>query len=428
MNHKLLFAIVVLFCVFVPGVAQTDNDDVVKITTNLVQIDAVVTRNGKLVKDLKAEDFEIFEDGKRQTITSFTFVSNVVSNVSNTAGAKPETSSETGSKDPNTPSDPNSPPPVPTEIARRRIALVVDDYGLSARSMADVRRQLRKFIDEQLDPNDLIAIIRTSRARRERPQFTNDKSRINQAWEQVTWNQCSRVGVKPIARVGDMSSVGCGGGVASFDESISSIRAIVTALGQVPGRKSMILFSDDTPLREDERLARGSGSVLQADGDSTSDDSDNYNARLRRLAELAIRSSVVIYGVDASGLQVTSMTAADETASPMVSGSRGNGLFVQELRNRARLIQMRRDGAELITKATGGFLVHDQNEFQFDKILEDQSGYYLIGYRPTEETFNKQFHKIRARVKKPGHEVRTRSGFFGMSEEEAKRLRQTKKK
>ncbi|HKR12579.1 MAG TPA: VWA domain-containing protein, partial [Pyrinomonadaceae bacterium] len=325
-----------------------------------------------------------------------------------------------------TPSDPNSPAPIQPEIGRRRIAIVVDDYALSMQSMANVRRQLRKFIDEQLHPNDLIAIIRTSQARREMPQLTNDKTRINRAWEQVIWNQCSRIGIKSTARVGDMGQAGCGPGVASFDESVYSIRAIVAALGRVPGRKAMIVFSEDTPLRDDEKPARGSSSVMQSS--STSKDSRNYNARLNTLAELAIRSSVVIYAVDASGLQVTGVTAADATPRPMVSGSQGNGLFVQQLRNQSKLIQTRRDGASMLAKATGGFLIRDQNEFQFDKILEDQSGYYVIGYRPTTETFNKQFHKIRARVKKSGHEVRTRSGFFGMSEEDAKRLKQTPNK
>ncbi|HEX2270996.1 MAG TPA: hypothetical protein VHH35_15735 [Pyrinomonadaceae bacterium] len=64
-------AVFALLCFLVPVTAQTNTDDVVKITTNLVQIDAIVTRNGKQVKDLKPEDFEIFEDGKPQTITTF---------------------------------------------------------------------------------------------------------------------------------------------------------------------------------------------------------------------------------------------------------------------------------------------------------------------------------------------------------------------
>lgn len=419
MNKNALLAVVVLLCAFVPGLAQTNtDDDVVKITTNLVQIDVVVTKNGKQVKDLKAEDFGIFEDGRRQNIVSFAYVSNVAETASTSTTAKDP------KPDPSAPPVPDT-PPAPPEVNRGTIAFVVDDYGLSAQSIADVRRQLRKFIDEQLNTNDQIAIIRTSRARRELPQFTNDKSRINQAWEQVQWHQCSRVGVKTMPRVGANATVGCGSGIASYDESISSLRAIVTALGQVPGRKSMIILSDDTPLRENERLVRG-GSVLQAN-DAKTDEAHTYTSRLRRLAELAIRSSVVIYGVEAGGLQVIGMTAADETARPMVSGSRGNGLFAQQLRNQSKLIQTRRDGANMIAKETGGFFIHDQNEFQFDRILDDQSGYYLIGYRPDSETFNKRFHKLRARLNKSGYEVRTRSGFFGISEEELKRLNGAKK-
>ena len=300
---------------------------------------------------------------------------------------------------------------------------MVDDYGLSAQSMAEVKRQLRKFIDKQLDPNDLIAIIRTSRGRRELPRFTNDKSLINQAWEQVNWNECSRVGAKTMPRAGSNANVGCA--IASFEQSISSLRAILAALAQVPGRKSMIIFSDDMPLRENEKIVRG-GSVLQVD-DSKSEEAHSYNTRSRRLAELAIRSSVVIYGVDAGGVQVTGMTAADATTRPTVSGSEGNRWFGKELRDRSMLIQSRRDGAYMIAKETGGFLVHDQNEFQLDKILDEQGGYYLIGYRPSTETFNKRFRKLKARVKKDGFEVRTRSGFFGISEEEAKQLKQTSK-
>jgi VWFA-related protein len=138
---------------------------------------------------------------------------------------------------------------------------------------------------------------------------------------------------------------------------------------------------------------------------------------------LAIRSSVVINGVDAGGLEVTSMTAADATVRPRVSGSEGNALFVKQLRDQSKLIQMRRDGANMLAKETGGFLVHDQNDFQLDKIVDEQDGYYLIGYRPSTETFDKQFHKLKARVKKDGLEVRTRSGFFGISEEERKQLK-----
>src|ERR1044072_8040390 len=93
MNIKVPLALLLVFCILLPALAQNkpaaqnpsqtqtqtsdDKDDVVKITTNLVQVDAVVTKDGKQVTDLTADDFEILQDGKRQTITSFAYISNV---------------------------------------------------------------------------------------------------------------------------------------------------------------------------------------------------------------------------------------------------------------------------------------------------------------------------------------------------------------
>ena len=49
-----------------------DDGDVVRITTKLVQMDAVITdKNGKLVTDLRPEEVEIYENGRRQNITHF---------------------------------------------------------------------------------------------------------------------------------------------------------------------------------------------------------------------------------------------------------------------------------------------------------------------------------------------------------------------
>ena len=39
-----------------------------RITTNLVQVDVVVSKDGKQVRDLKPEDFEILEDGRPQPL------------------------------------------------------------------------------------------------------------------------------------------------------------------------------------------------------------------------------------------------------------------------------------------------------------------------------------------------------------------------
>jgi len=79
---------------------------------------------------------------------------------------------------------------------------------------------------------------------------------------------------------------------------------------------------------------------------------------------------------------------------------------------------MRRQGGDLVARQTGGFQVRNSNSFELDRIVEDQSGYYLIGYRPNEETFNRSFHHLKAKVKQPGMSVRTRFGFAGVSEDD----------
>ncbi len=192
MNNRVILALLLSFCTFLQVVGQTtsagNQDDVVRITTNLVQIDAVVTKDGKPVRDLKAEDFEIYEDGRKQTITNFAFISNlpnaprpVSPTAANTAGVPPAG-------------------PIQRDVARRTVAIVVDDLGMSAESMAHVRRQIRKFIAEEVQPNDLVAIIRTAGEMGALQQFTNDKRVLNRAIELLRWNPCSRLGLATLIR------------------------------------------------------------------------------------------------------------------------------------------------------------------------------------------------------------------------------------
>ena len=253
MNERLILGLLLSFCIFTSALAQTkpaapaaqsadDKDDVVRITTNLVQIDAVVTKNGKAVTDLKAEDFEIYEDGKKQTITSFAYISNVPGVPTSAArdSAAPK-KNETG-----------VPPTVPIQrnVSRRTVAIVVDDLGLSAESMVHVRRQVRKFIAEQVQPNDLVAVIRTGGEMGALQQFTNDKRMLNRAVEMLRWNPCGRVGVMVLPRVEAAQIGGCHAN--STVQTLRAVRFILNAMGQLPGRKSIILMSDDIPVRREE--------------------------------------------------------------------------------------------------------------------------------------------------------------------------------
>ncbi len=436
MKNKAFPALLLSICVLLPALAQTtpaptpqkphdDQDEVVKITTNLVQVDAVVTKDGKPVKDLTANDFEIYEDGKKQAITSFTYISNLP--------ATPVTATKAGD-------GPLPPRPINPNDPHRTIAFVVDDLGISAESMSQVRKQLRKFVNEQLQPNDLVAIIRTGGEMGALQQFTNDKRLLSRAADQLRWNMCNRVGITVFPPLDPYSPQSLCGRYSML-ATLNALRFIVDSMGYLPGRKSMVFMSDSMPVEDQDQLnslngIRSGGSASSRDGgpattpmaapggeepsDSAFSDSRSYSAALRKVAEKAIRSSVVIYSVDTSGLQTIGLTAADRFY--------GDGpQFQRVLNDRSRLLWSRREGSDLIARQTGGFQVRNSNNFEIDRIVQDQSGYYLLGYRPTEETFNRKFHHIKAKVKRSGLSLRTRLGFFGVSDEEAIKTQLTRR-
>ena len=450
MKTKAFLALLLSLCMFLPVLAQTlpaappppqqkpadskqkpgdDQDDVVKITTNLVQVDAVVTKDGKPVTGLTADDFEIYEDGKKQTITSFSYISNVPS-VPSTTAAPPPRDKKKIELPPGAPVNPHQP--------HRTVALVVDDLGISAESMGSVRKQIKKFIAEEVQPNDLVAIIRTGGELGVLQQFTNDKRLLTRAMERLKWNHCSRAGISVFHPVGGgepPTFFRCGD---TYVQTLRALRFILDGMAELPGRKSLILMSDDLPRETQEFQFRGDDDPLRADSLSTQSTTDDLSSNsldqfsntrslsvlLQRLAEKAIRSAVVIYWVDTQGLPVFGPTAADSF--------RGNSRQITEqitqtLASRSRQLWMRREGGELIARQTGGFQVRNSNGFKLDKIMEDQSGYYLLGYRPTDETFNRRFHHIKAKVKQSGMTLRTRFGFFGVSEEEASRGKRSTK-
>src|SRR5437867_6260671 len=106
-----------------PQRPRTVEEDVVRVSTTLIQVDAtVLDKNGKIVSGLTAEDFEIYENNKKQQITNFSFVAVEPGQPVDPLTVKPTKHSVPV-------------PPVPgnlrPEQIHRTMALVVDDLGLS---------------------------------------------------------------------------------------------------------------------------------------------------------------------------------------------------------------------------------------------------------------------------------------------------------
>ncbi|HSS18616.1 MAG TPA: VWA domain-containing protein [Pyrinomonadaceae bacterium] len=388
-----------------PPTAQSTQDEVVRITTNLVQVDAVITdKSGKQVTDLKPEEIEIQEDGRGQKVTAFSYI--------------PLESGTVRSPEPARPLVPNAPPipaaPLHREQVRRTIALVVDDLGLSFESAHYVRQALKKFLDQQMQPDDLVAIIRTGGGIGALQQFTSDKRLLYGAVEKVKWNPVVHSGIGGFGPTGNSDPNGPVSD-ADIDQlreelfnvgTLGAVSYVVRGLQGLPGRKSVLLMSDGIKLFEP--------------GNATAN--RRTEIAMKNLIDLANRASVVVYTMDARGLQSLGFTAADDSGVDSDGGSFGDILSAR----RANFFESQ-GGLIYLAQQTGGFAIRNNNDLSsgIKRVLDDQKGYYLIGFRPDESTFDKvsgsrTFHRLQLRVKRPGKfNVRMRNGFYGVTDEEA---------
>ena len=416
-----------------PQPAQTpipeEDDDVVRITTNLVQFDAVVTdKQGRHVADLRPEEFEVYVDGRRQEITNFTFVA-----------GEPEagrTTQPVARNDKSTPPPPLPPAHLRAGQVRRTIALVADDLGTSFQDIDGVRRALKKFVDEQMQPGDLVAIMRTSAGVGALQQFTTDKQLLQRAIERVRWTPQGRAGIgtfapiepSPTSTLGSMTGGTPGGdhkGVGAEEDNddprtsleefregvftvgtLGALSFIVRGMRELPGRKSVVVFSGGFQLYRDLNQPndrRGGDRILES---------------VRRLTDQANRASVVIYTMDARGLVAANLSAADNYYP-----APGSNLVTSPFLERGRDILRNQEGLAYLAEQTGGIFIKNTNDLSggMERILDDQKGFYLIGFRPAEDLFEPlkgktRFNKFEVKLKRSGLNVRTRAGFYGFVE------------
>ncbi|MGA3042107.1 MAG: VWA domain-containing protein [Bryobacteraceae bacterium] len=426
-------ALAVLCCAQViaqqsPPPPDSRSDVVFSVTTSLVQVDAVVTdAKGHYITDLSANDFQVLEDGKPQKITNFSYIRTG-------SKAAPSAPPATGPKSVAAlPPPPSAPPRI--EDVRRTMVLMVDDLGMSFESIAFVRYSLRKFVEKQMQPGDLVAVCRTAMGSGMLQQFTTDKRILLAAIDALHWNPYvpavrdfapsfstasapSVPGQTPVNQAGQ-SSGQTAEAFFSADKNpflavgaLGAINYILRALWEMPGRKSLVLFSDGMALDAWHPEA------LEA---------------LRSVVDSANRAGTVIYTMHALGL-ATLMPNAQEH----IGGAGGMSLDVAQKWAYGVVSGLHSDfnagqqGLELIASQTGGLAYANGNDLNWglDRVLEDQQGYYLIGYKPAAGTFDsrhgwRSYHKIKVKVTRAGLHVRSRTGFFGATDDETRPLYDT---
>jgi VWFA-related protein len=396
-----------------------ESDDVIRITTALVQTDVVVTdKNDQVVPDLKLDDFEVYENGKKQAVKFMEFVGTDTGR--RTEGTRPSAvpSSSDFAREPG------------AADMKRVFAFVIDDLTVPFQDLVYVRQALTDFVDNRMQEGDLVAIVRTVGGKGLLQQFTSDKQLLRRAIAQLNVvtspfqaydnpsestatnpRQPSRADGTgtPEALEMDAGTTEEVGGAQ--DENIRLSRGLITlqttnylidSLKRIPGQKSLVLVCGGIPIFETTSTGTAYSSVSYV---------------LNQLADNALRSGVVIHTLDPRGLRA-SPGVASFADTPGKGGLDAGGPNPNFITGGTALSMPLVGGSEhlslnTLSSATGGISIANVNNLKggLDRILSRSRGYYLLAYTP-EDKFDNKFRKLQIKVKRDGVRVYSHSGYL----------------
>jgi VWFA-related protein len=420
-----------------PPPKQTDQDDVIRIKTDLVQLRAVVTdRKGQLVANLKQDDLEILENGQPQSVNFFSLVEiQSGSSVPLTANRKLD--------DPTQPNRPLAGRPT------RTIVLFVDTLHLSNVSLWRAKQQLTRFVDEQITDEDLVGIVTTSESLGVLSQFMRDRKMLKYAIDKIvgfhrektlfTAYLAARVlsenppmPAQPVvsARQSSMrnpppdlnqaasgqQATAVATAIMTGEDGVAPTDAMVRARArEVLGQESIFRKTTLQILKAvSERMAELPGQRLIAflsDGFTMLDtgggaDNQDFNAATSR----AVRSGAIVYSFSPEGLTTpVEFTAASpvhfNSAQPTLGAAFGSYMADSRIDQQGTLRALAGD--------TGGEAYLNSNDLaaQFRKMSDANRIYYAMAYYPKNET-DDRFRNLKVRVRNhPEYHVRTQRGY-----------------
>ena len=373
-----------------------------------VEVDALVTdAQGRFVRDLRKEDFQVFEDGKRQNITSFALVEIPADSIDRPAVAVGGTDVDDASVQDNE-----------RPFLGRLYVLVLDDLHTASSRTPRVRRAAREFINQHFGSNDLMAVVTTGGGSDTSQDFTSNKELLSAAVDRF-------MGRKLDSATMAQNELFYAGGVSGVDGRVADpfdrergfnaqsttrgLRQVAEWLGSVRGRRKTVVFIS-------EGIDYDIHDVFNNQAASTIID------EMRSTIGAAARSNVTIYAVDPRGL-VAYADEAIETGQfadqrPRTAQDPDNpgqtqprvGIGLAGLRTELQLSQ---DSLRTIAEETNGFAAVNSNDFKsaFDRIVSDNSAYYVLAYYPPSNKRDGKVHRIEVRTTRPGVTIRARRAY-----------------
>jgi len=381
--------------------AQAPPRAVFRTGTELVLVNVVVRdKSGAVVRGLTRDDFVVAEDDKPQTITSFDFEELDKTDAVLTPQdaqvvlppkpvARPDASSSA------TALAERAEAPVRVDMRGRR--LIVLFFDLSSMQPEEVQRAVTSahdYIATKLSPADLIAIASFSTSLQVVQDFTADRDQLAAAID--AFGGVNGAGFEA-GTTGDAEDTPDNGNAFTADDTefnifntdrrLDALQTLSDQLSGIEQKKSVIYFS--------------SGMSQQG--------TDNQ-VQLRRTVDRANRANVSIYAADMRGLQA--MAAGGDATQ---GSRRGTSTFSgASTRNQFSGMAASQDTLTTMAEDTGGRAFFDANSFGavFDKVVNDTSAYYVLGYSSTNASRDGRFRRIKVKLKRQDLKLEYRSGYY----------------
>jgi VWFA-related protein len=384
----------------VPGSPQSSKQSpvsVLRTSSDLVRIDVEVTdKSGKPIKGLRADQFVVTDNGKRQDISSFSYADIESIEAAGAEDAKPIV----------VPVD-NDGPNAPSAEAisdqlrdRRLIVLFFDITSMQTDDLIRAHDAAQKFVKQQMTKADVVAVVAFSTRITVLANFTNDRATINKAIAQLTANSSSDL-ASPLyaaAENGEYDIQEYTGAaftpdetefnVFNTDQKLAAVEGLANVLGGIPGRKALVEFT---------------GGITQT--------GEENRTQLRAATDAANRADVSIYSIDSRGLFAVP-PGGDTTTNAATGTSMFTGASVFHQTDQR---EDSRDTLATLSTDTGGKAFFDLGDLSeaFPKIQQDNTGYYLIGYRlGADVKRDGRWRAIRVKVSAPGAHIRYREGYY----------------
>jgi len=366
-----------------------------KVDSEIVLTNVIVRdkKTGEVVKGLKASDFTILENGKPQKIQTFDF-----ENVDQLIQQQPQTT-VSGEISATALLNKAAHPDV---VALRDHRLIVMFFDLSSMQTDDLDRAVESaqdYVNKKMQPADLVALVSMGTSLSVDQDFTADKAALLHGIG--IYNGSEGQGFTPGSEGGgtDATSDDASSYVPddseynalNTDRELYAIRTIAKSLDRVDQRKSLLYFS----------------------GGLTRNGIEN-EASLRAAVSAAVHANISIYSVDSRGLQALP-PVGDASKGSLRGTSAYTGAAMQSQLNSNFSSQ---ETLATLSADTGGTAFFDSNDFApaFQKIQQDTSAYYILGYHSTNPAHDGAFRKLTVKINRSDVKLEYRPGYYAPSD------------